>query len=187
MPSSLVHSCRKAGVIFLATSGLLASSAAFASELSPEFIKAHSTYATAWSAQDLSFTTAAFVTTPARSYGVYEPKATASFQQGEPLIVYAEPVGYDFAQKDGEYLIDLSVGFELRNMTGQILAAEESFAQIDHASRAMVREFQTSLRLDLQGIPEGDYLLKVSVKDNTGGDEGFFELPFNVLAPVATN
>jgi len=148
--------------------------------VTPLFKAAKDNFALAWVEQNLAFTSAKFIAAPAKGYGSYQPLQNNEFAPGTPLTVYAEPVGYGFKQQNSQYHIDLSVDFELRNTTGQVLASQDGFAVLHAASFNQVREYQSSLSFDLKGLQEGEYVLKVRFNDNNSEKSGAFELPFKM-------
>ncbi len=173
--------------IFVATLLGSAASAADMSAVSAEFVAAKQVYEAAWEQQPLAFTAATFIALPAKSYGAYTALERAEFQADDPLIVYAEPVG--FAHKDigGKYAIELSVDFELRNTTGQVLASEQAFTTLHSESVAKLREYQSSLSFNLKGLQAGEYVLKVQFNDENSEKSGGFELPFSMKGAVLQN
>lgn len=166
------------------SAAVLTTSPAFAEEgiVQPPqaIVEARAALQDAWDTAPLGFTTATFTQAPANGYGDYTPVASANFQPDQPIYVYTEPVGYAFREDDGRYIINLSVDFELRNMTGQILASRTNFAQLENASRRRVHEFQTSLQFGLLGLQQGDYVLQVRINDLNSEKTGSFELPFTM-------
>ncbi|SDQ78638.1 hypothetical protein [Pseudovibrio sp. Tun.PSC04-5.I4] len=170
--------------------GTLLGSAAIAAEtaqLTPNFVTAQSAYNTAWKQQSLVFTSAKFIALPAKGYGSYTPLVSAEFQSGDPLIVYAEPLGYAYQEQNGQFMIDLSVDFELRNTTGQVLASQDDFAELHSESFSRIREYQSSLSFNLQGLQAGEYVLKVRFNDENSEKSGSFELPFLMKATPLQN
>ncbi|MDD7911352.1 hypothetical protein PUV47_15585 [Pseudovibrio exalbescens] len=190
MPRDLV--AKKNTVKYAAVPALLAmlalspaqASETAGTEPSNSLASAQQVFQNAWDQSPLSFTEKTFAKAPAQGYGDFDPVDAAVFDQNEPIIVYAEPVGYAFREADGAYNINLSVDFELRNMTGQILASQKDFAQLQNSSRKRVHEFQTSLQFGLQGLQEGDYTLMVRINDLNSDKTGSFELPFSMNGPV---
>lgn len=170
--------------------GALLGSAAIAAEtdhLTPDFVTAQNAYDAAWKQQALAFTSAKFIALPARGYGSYTPLASVEFQSGDPLIVYAEPLGYAHTEQNGLFAIDLSVDFELRNTTGQVLASQDGFAALHSESLSRIREYQSSLTFNLQGLQAGEYVLKVQFNDENSEKSGSFELPFFMKAAPLQN
>ena len=164
-----------------------AASAEEATALSADFKAAQDAYAVAWQQQPLAFTAAKFIALPAKSYGSYTPLETAEFQSGDPLTVYAEPVGFSYKETGGKYAIDLSVDFELRNTTGQVLASQDGFTTLHSESFNQVREYQTSLSFNLTGLQTGEYVLKVRFNDENSDKSGSFELPFSMSETALQN
>lgn len=164
-----------------------AASAKDMSALSADFVSTQATYAIAWQQQPLAFTSAKFIALPAREYGSYTPLETAEFNSGDPLIVYAEPVGFAYKEQAGKFAIDLSVDFELRNTTGQILASQDGFTTLHSESFNRIREYQSSLSFNLEGLQAGEYVLKVKFNDQNSEKTGSFELPFVMKAAELQN
>ncbi|MCW2308149.1 hypothetical protein [Rhodobium gokarnense] len=137
----------------------------------------------AWQAAPLGFTTARFVAAPAKGYGRYEPREDTTFKAGEPIAVYAEPVGYGFGRDGEDILIDLDADLELRTPDGQILVAQTDFTRLSARTRRPVYEFQVSFSLNLSGLQPGDYVLFTRLKDAHSDKAGSFELPFTIKGP----
>ncbi|KZL18706.1 hypothetical protein PsAD2_02221 [Pseudovibrio axinellae] len=157
-----------------------AASAEDATTLSADFNGAREGYAAAWQQQPLAFTAAKFIALPAESYGSYTPLENTEFQSGDPLIVYAEPVGFAIKEMNGEYAIDLSVDFELINTTGQVLASQEGFTTLHSKSFNQIREYQSSLSFNLTSLQAGEYKLKIRFNDVNSNKTGSFVLPFSM-------
>ncbi len=136
----------------------------------------------AWKAGPLAFTKALFVDAPASGYGAYAPRASNVFKPGDAIVVYAEPVGYDYASHGEEYRIELAVDFEILTTTGQVLAAQNDFAKVGAASRDKLREFQTSLSFTFEGLQAGEYVLMARFRDGASDKSGELRLPFTVEA-----
>ncbi|MBA5779016.1 hypothetical protein H2509_17955 [Stappia sp. F7233] len=135
----------------------------------------------AWQAAPLGFTKALFVEAPATGYGSYEPRRNTSFHPGETIVVYAEPVGYDYRHGDDGYRFELAVDFEILTPTGQVLASQADFAKVGSASREKLREFQTSLSFRFEGLQAGDYILLARFRDTLGTKAGELRMPFSVV------
>ncbi len=138
--------------------------------------------ATAWDASDLVFTAATFTETQASGYGQYTPLASAEFSDGQPLNVYAEPVGYSFNKTDEGLSYKVTASYRLLNTTGQVLAAGEDIASFSGVARSPKRELPASLTFQFGGLPAGEYTLETTFTDGVGGKSGTFSLPFNIRA-----
>src|SRR5215216_5747691 len=62
-----------------------------------------------------------FISEAPKGFGIYQPRANSVFRAGEPLIVYAEPVGMGWRTGDGVNLAHMATDFEIRTTDGKIL------------------------------------------------------------------
>ena len=145
-----------------------------------EFERAARAFDRAWQRQAVAFTKALFVVAKAAGYGRYLPRASSRFAPGEPLVVYAEPVGFAHKRRGRYFYVTLDVDIEIRNETGQILLSEEGFARIDQGARSQIREFQTSLEFTVEGLPTGAHLLVIEMRDRNSARKGQVVLPFEI-------
>ena len=139
----------------------------------------------AWAASPMGFTDARFVTEPAAGYGAFEPRDGATFEPGDAINVYAEPVGYGYRENGGVYEVELAVDFEILNNTGQVLAEQADFARVTAEARNPLREFQTSLSFRFEGLTDGDYILVTRFRDTNSEKSGEIRLPFTIEADPA--
>lgn len=133
-----------------------------------------------WAQAPLGFSEALFVSAPPKGFGLYDPRPTAIFKPGEPLMVYAEPYGYGYQEKDGLNTIAFSADFAVRDGKGLVLQEEKDFADLTVQSRRQNKEFQISLTFNLNGLKPGDYMLTTSLTDKASGKTGHFNLPFTI-------
>ncbi|GAB4273634.1 MAG: hypothetical protein Kow0013_27620 [Pararhodobacter sp.] len=137
----------------------------------------------AWEALPLSFRTTGFVATEASGYGMYTLRPDARFAVGEPMIVYAEPLGYAWRDNgDGTYAFGFQIDLILRNPAGEILAQQEAFQTSTLTSRYRNREFYMNITLNLNNAPAGDYVLDYRVIDVVTREEAVISLPFTLVA-----
>jgi len=175
------------GALFLAATTL--SYVSFAQAASPDFPKPEGALAdslaalsSAWNTSGLAFTAATFAEAPAKGYGQYTPRGSASFTADEPLTVYAEPVGYGFSPSDTGYSYSLQASYRLLNTTGQVLAAQDGFAEFSGTTRSAKRELPASMSFQFSGLPAGDYVLEATFADTIGGKSGTISLPFSIAS-----
>lgn len=143
--------------------------------------EAEAAFDTAWAATPLSFRKAIFAT-DATDFGVYNERGNASFKPGEPIVVYAEPVGYGFRDNgDGTYSIGFDIDLAVKTAAGEVVAGKDDFANVAVASRARSREFRLSLTLDLGEAPAGDYVLEYTARDIASPKTGTISLPFAIV------
>lgn len=136
--------------------------------------------AAAWEATPLTFRKALFATR-IEAFGVYTAKDGNSFRPGEPIIVYAEPVGYGYrANADGTYAFGFNFDLRVRKADGDIVAGKDQFATTELFSRAQNREFLVSLTLSLNEAPAGSYVLEYLAHDIASGETATISLPFSI-------
>lgn len=146
---------------------------------------AQSSVETAWSAAPLGFSKALFTDGPAAGFGQFSPRADTVFSSDETINVYAEPVAFGIAAEGETYSYSLSASFRLLNTTGQVLAENADFATFAHETRSARRELSTSMSFQFSGLPSGDYVLEIDMKDGIGNKDGVIALPFSVKAAKA--
>ena len=138
----------------------------------------------AWEALPLTFRTVAFVTGDAGGYGLYDARDSTVFRQGEPIVLYVEPMGYGWRQEaDGRFSFGFDIDIVLRNAAGDVVASQESFMRQGLTSRARNREFYLTLTLNMTGAPAGDYALEYIVHDLASDKIGTIARTFSIAAP----
>lgn len=140
--------------------------------------------ATVWDmSQSIGFGTTALVTQPAAGYGIYNPRPDDRFKAGEPVIIYAEPIGFDYgAPGDGLNSIGFFVDLRVANAeTGELLGNVQNVTELDLTSRYRNREFQANLTYSLDGLAPGKYLLTTTLRDKNSAKSGAFETAIEVV------
>lgn len=161
-------------------SALLVAGAASAQSLA-DIDQADAAVVSAWEKTPLTFRRAIFVT-EAMGFGVYKERADAIFKGGEPLLVYAEPVGYAWKDNgDGTFSFGFNVDLLIKTSTGEIVGGQENFQKLDLTSRARNREFMLTLTLELKGAPPGDYIVEYRTHDAFSAESASIALPFSVV------
>ena len=128
----------------------------------------------------LLFRHALFTSEPGKAFGIYNPRNDNVFKRGEPLLVYVEPVGFDWKPDGDLYTAHLTVDYEIGTPQGQILAGQRGFDHFEFTSRDQNHEVMTTLKFNLSGAKPGDYVLGVTYHDRTTGKQASFDLPFKV-------
>lgn len=135
----------------------------------------------AWAAAPLTFRRTIFVSEPPQAFGVFSERKDALFANGEPIVVYAEPVGYAWQENgDGTYTFGFDVDLLVKTADGQIVGGQENFDRLEFTSRVRNREFMLTLTLDLSGAPPDDYVLQYRVRDIASDKAGTISLPFSL-------
>ena len=134
----------------------------------------------AWEKTTLTTRRAIFVKNKAPLFGAYEERGSNVFKPNEPLLVYAEPVGYGWRSGADGFDFGISVDFQVKKPDGQILGGQERFTIAAFKSRAKVQELMVNLTLTLTDFPVGDYVLEYKLHDITSDKATSFALPFKI-------
>jgi hypothetical protein len=136
-----------------------------------------------WDATPLQTQTAVLVAAPPQGFGIYEPHPTSTFAPGEPIVAYAEPVGFGYREAGpGLWQFGFNVDLLIKTADGQILGGQEGFEQLAMTSRTRNREFMLTLTLDLSGAEPGDYIVEYTLHDLASDKVGTFSLPFAIAS-----
>src|SRR5690606_34849428 len=101
-----------------------------------------------------------FVSAPPQAFGAFSERKDTLFESGEPIVIYAEPVGYAWQENaDGTYTFGFEVDLLVKTADGQIVGGQENFDRLEFTSRSRNRELMLTLTLDLSGAQPGDYVL----------------------------
>ena len=134
-------------------------------------------FASAWDATTgLSIGETVLLAEPASGYGIYNPRPSDTFKLGEPVLIYAEPMGFGYGTP-GEGLHSIGFFVDLKVMTeaGEVLGDLQNLTELDLTSRYKNREFQANLTYNLEGIPPGRYVLQTTLRDKNSAKIGSFE------------
>lgn len=122
-----------------------------------------------------------FVTAEPKGYGAYEPRPDSVFRPGEPLLVYLEPLGYAFERaEDGTLSYGFAADVAILSADGRVLGGQRDFGKWQFRTRSPATASFVSLRLDLEGLPAGDYQLAVRIRDAGSDETAEAMLPFTV-------
>ncbi|WP_127520295.1 hypothetical protein [Mesorhizobium sp. Z1-4] len=147
-----------------------------------DIVTAEEAVIAAWQQTPLTFRTSLFADSKPQGFGIYVERAHNEYAPGEPIIVYAEPVGYGWHESpDGTYTFGFNVDFLLKDDEGRIVAGQENFQQLELNSRFRNREFMLVLTLTVDGAPAGSYTIEYRVRDVASDKEGTIALPFHVV------
>jgi hypothetical protein len=129
----------------------------------------------------LAFRKIVFVSEGPTGFGVYKEHAGNVFKPGEPLIVYAEPLGMGWAPQDGGLFHSaLSADFEIRSPEGRILTGKRDFGHFEFVSHEQNKEIRTDVTINLTGATAGKYVLGLTYHDGATGKSAKFDLPFEI-------
>jgi hypothetical protein len=125
-----------------------------------------------------------FVTTEPTGYGIYEEKNSTSYSPGEPIILYIEPVGFEYnniTDEDGTPLfsIDFGASFLITSSNGTILGGQENVPIGNIISHNQNKEVFIPFTVTQSvPFPTGDYVIIYEITDENSGKS--FELNKNI-------
>ncbi len=128
----------------------------------------------------LGFRRILFVSDIPEGFAAYEPRGDNVFASGEPLIVYAEPIGVSWAKEGEEVTAKLVVDFEIRQPDGQVLAGQKGFGEFALSAREPPLDFMTHIKIDVTEAQAGSYILGLTLRDINGGGSHETDLPFEI-------
>ncbi|TXI03945.1 MAG: hypothetical protein E6Q73_03915 [Pseudorhodobacter sp.] len=131
----------------------------------------------AWEATTgLAIGETALISEPASGYGIYNPRPDDKFKIGEPILIYAEPMGFGYGNPgEGLYSIGFFVDLKVMTEGGEVLGDLQNLTELDLTSRYPNREFQANLTYNLEGVPPGRYVLQTTLRDKNSAKIGSFE------------
>lgn len=133
-----------------------------------------------WAAAPLGFTAATLVASAPAGYGLYEPRAALPFAPGEPIRVYAEPVGFGHGRVGEFWEVAFDVDLAILDADGHRLARIDGIQTIALRSRARLREFPAAITYDWSGAGPGRYRFVTTLRDRHSGKAGSFELAVEI-------
>jgi hypothetical protein len=128
----------------------------------------------------LGFRRILFVTAVPEGFAAYKPRDNTGFKPGEPLIVYAEPIGVAWKQDGDEFSSKLTVDFEIRTPDGKVLAGQKGFGEFSLEAREPPLDYMSHIKLDVSGAPAGPYILGLTIHDANSGKSSTKDLPFEI-------
>jgi hypothetical protein len=133
-----------------------------------------------WDASPLIIQRAVFVASDPQGFGIFDMRESNAFKRSEPLIIYAEPLGFGYG-KDGDlYVIDLGLDFVIKGADGSVVASQENFGSLNMRSRVANKEFMAKLNYDFSGLPAGAYTVTTVLKDKNSAKTGEFTMDFTL-------
>ncbi len=130
-------------------------------------------------AAPLQFRALVLVTQEGAGFGVYEPRASNVYRQGEPIHLYTEPFGYGWGREGDLVTIAFEARVQVTTTSGQVVIQPRT-GPIVQKSRRLNREFAYSLSYEPQDLKPGEYLLAVDFKDLATGKTAGARIPFRI-------
>jgi hypothetical protein len=116
-----------------------------------------------------------FVNSEPQGYGIYEEKESNVFRPGESLILYIEPVGYNYGNTIDEngnklYTMNFSAAFIISDTQGNILAGQQDVPISDIVSHKQNKEVIVPFTITQSTpFPPGDYIITYIITDKNSG------------------
>lgn len=137
----------------------------------------------AWTKVPFSQQNVTFVTEPSTGYGVYKKRDSNVFKPGEPLLSYAEPIGYGWKQlPDNRYELHLVADLDIIDASGEVVWSKKGFLDSTLQSYKQNLEFKLDMTLNVDGAPAGKYKLHYKLYDMTSGKTSSFDQDFEIAS-----
>lgn len=116
-----------------------------------------------------------FVNTDPQGYGVYEERDSSTFSPGEDIILYIEPVGFEYGtteEGDGPlYTINFSADFVISDAEGNVLTGQQGLPISEIISHHQNKEVFIPFTISQTSpFPAGDYLITYTIHDSNSGN-----------------
>jgi hypothetical protein len=131
-----------------------------------------------WEAAPLSFRRALWVEATPGGWGVYTPRSDATYNSGEDMIAYAEPVGFSWRPSGDQWVLEWAADMVIKAKDGTELQRVNDFQQLKVVSQERNQEVFASFTYTLTHIPSGEYVLDTVLRDKGSDKTATFSLPF---------
>jgi hypothetical protein len=133
-----------------------------------------------WEKAPLVFRRAVWVTQKGEGYGIYNQRPNNTFTDGEPFLLYGEPVGFGWRKQGEAWQTDFIADVAIRDSNGKQLFAKEGFQRFNLTSRFRNREFMVNFTYNITGLPKGNYQVETTLRDQVTGKKGSVTLPVTI-------
>ena len=116
-----------------------------------------------------------FVNTDPQGYGVYEERDSSTFSPGEDIILYIEPVGFEYGTTgegdDSLYTINFSADFAISDTEGNVLTGQQGLPVSEIISHHQNKEVFIPFTISQTSpFPAGDYVITYTIHDSNSGN-----------------
>jgi hypothetical protein len=119
-----------------------------------------------WADSSLGLENVRFVKGADNSYGMYEPRGSDAFADGEPIYLYAEPFGYVIKKNPAGYFeFGFKADFQVADESGKVLGGQNDFAVLPFKSWNPNTEVSMTFTYTLSGLEKGKYKITTQVSD----------------------
>ncbi len=116
-----------------------------------------------------------FVNSEPLGYGVYDEKDSSTFSPGEEIILYIEPVGFEYGTSTDEdddslYTINFSADFVISDTDGNVLTGQQGLPVSEIISHHQNKEVFIPFTItQTTPFPVGDYVITYTIHDSNSG------------------
>jgi hypothetical protein len=129
----------------------------------------------------MRMTTAVLVAQTAAGYGIYEPRESNVFHQGEPVLIYVEPFGYSTAEvRPGLFEIAMNVDLAILDSSGSVLGHIDDVTELSLQGLRPAIDFHANLTYTVNA-PPGDYIMQTTLRDQNSTDYMSFNFPIVII------
>ncbi len=119
-----------------------------------------------WAESSLGLENVKFVKGADNSYGMYAPRESDVFADGEPIYLYAEPAGYVIKKNPAGYFeFGFKADFQVADESGKVLGGQNDFAVLPFKSWNPNTEISITFTYTLSGLEKGKYKMTTQVSD----------------------
>ncbi len=116
-----------------------------------------------------------FVKADPQGYGVYEERDSSTFSPGEDIILYIEPVGFEYGTtgegNDSLYTINFSADFAISDTKGNFLTEQKGLPVGEIISHHQNEEVFIPFTISQTSpFPAGDYVIAYTIHDSNSGN-----------------
>jgi hypothetical protein len=134
-----------------------------------------------WAESSLGLENVRFVMGADNSYGMYAPRESDAFSDGEPIYLYAEPFGYVIKRNPaGYYEFGFKADFQVADESGKVLGGQNDFAVLPFKSWNPNTEVSMTFTYTLSGLVKGKYKMTTQVSDMNSAKKASCEKWFTI-------
>ena len=116
-----------------------------------------------------------FVNADPQGYGVYDQRNSSTFSPGEDIILYIEPVGFEYGTivegSDSLYTINFSADFVISDTEGNVLAGQQGLPVSEITSHHQNKEVFIPFTISQTSpFPAGNYVITYTIHDSNSGN-----------------
>jgi hypothetical protein len=136
-----------------------------------------------WEKTPLTVHRSVFINGDPAAFGMYIERTPHVFKPGEPILIYAEPIGYRWKDEgDGTFAFGISADVLILNKDKKVIGGKEDVFRKVYRSHVRNKELMLTIHLNLTGAPAGNYVAEYRLHDLMSEQATTAELPFTISA-----